>query len=83
VSGPFDKYVEKAASVIADYEVSHGAIAFRVGDDDGQQIADRVLAAVGPLIQEDTRERMVAAAGRALEREDAEMSKQGNDWGSS
>ena len=53
MSGPFEKYAEQAA---AELELH-------------LQDVERVVAFVAPLIAEDARERMVAAAGKALERE--------------
>jgi len=64
--GPWEKYVEQAAEAMN--------AAGMVDEDDVlfvpvENAARALLAAVGPLIAEDTRERMVAAAGRALEKE--------------
>jgi hypothetical protein len=77
----FDKYVERATDALRDS-------GFVDPDDDtvptyrgnnpipvwvpAEGAAKAVLAAVGPLIAEDTRERMVAAAARAVEREGSE-----------
>jgi hypothetical protein len=83
VSGPFEKYVEKAAeaawnSNLPTYWQDEAGCWepmptwSQAGDTDRlptRELMRAALAAVGPLIQEDTRERMVAAAGRALERE--------------
>jgi len=68
MNGEWEKYVEPAADAIT-YHPGN-----RTGTPDSrhpvsQILARAVLAAVGPLIAEDTRERMVAAAGRALEKD--------------
>jgi hypothetical protein len=84
MSGPFDKYVEKAAEAgwncklptywLDEAKQTWTAVPeWKDADENDKQYARETtlaaLAAVGPLIQEDARERMVAAAGAALERE--------------
>lgn len=64
----YEKYVQAAADAIT-YHPGN-----RTGTPESRHavsvmLARAVLAVVGPLIAEDTRERMVAAAGAALERE--------------
>jgi hypothetical protein len=70
----FEQYVEQAAIPLdpdafdeRDPKHYHWAMDFRRGI--ARDRVRKVLAAVGPLIAEDARERMVAAAGKALERE--------------
>jgi hypothetical protein len=55
VSGQWEQYVDKATTELELFRPE----------------VERVVALVGPLIAEDTRVRMVAAAGRAVERETA------------
>jgi hypothetical protein len=83
VSGPWGKYVEQAAeagwnSNLPTYWQDEAGCWepmptwSQAGDADRlptRELMRAALAAVGPLIQEDARERMVAAAGAALERE--------------
>lgn len=70
----FEKYVEQAAVPLdpdafdkRDPQHDHWALDIRRGI--ARDRVRRILAAVGPLIAEDARERIVAAAGVALERE--------------
>lgn len=67
----YEKFVERATAVLA--RVIHDRQDRMIDghiEDDAAALAEAVLATVGPLIAEDTRERMVAAAGAALERID-------------
>lgn len=68
MTGQWEKYVQAAADEIT-YHPGN-----RTGTPQSRHavsvmLARAVLAVVGPLIAEDTRDRMVAAAGAALERE--------------
>lgn len=68
MTGQWEKYVQAAADEIT-YHPGN-----RTGTPESRHpvsvmLARAVLATVGPLIAEETRERMVAAAGAALERE--------------
>lgn len=70
----WDRFVEQAARLLdpdafdkLDPHHDHWALDFRRGV--ARERVRKILAAVGPLIAEDARERMVAAAGKALERE--------------
>lgn len=77
MSGPFEKYVEPAAAavdpdVFDEADPHRGSLAYEFRREIACNRARRTLAAVGPLIAEDARERMVAAAARAVERECAE-----------
>lgn len=72
----WEKYVEAAAVSLdpAAFDKTienHDGYVREFRRDRATELARGVLAAVGPLIAEDTRERMVAAAGRAVERETA------------
>lgn len=74
----FEKYVGQAAEALA-RSTAHVAPTTHPWEGMSKSAKDRneihaaaVLEAVGPLIAEDTRERMVAAAGRAVEREGCE-----------
>lgn len=64
MSGQWEKYVEQAVDAVAARYPIRSVPRELVADD--IRVA---LAAVGPLIAEDTRERIVAAAGRIVERE--------------
>jgi hypothetical protein len=66
VSG-WEKYVEQAAETVDPAAFRSEARPWRRRKVIGQMRA--ALAAVGPLIAEDTRDRMVTAAGKALERD--------------
>lgn len=88
IEGQFEQYVEKAAEALqvctcpaGRNQHGHwrlvGPTCPACGDAEAKVRA--VLVAVGPLIEEDTRLRMVAAAGRALARHVREIgSKKGS-----
>lgn len=80
-AGQWEKYAEQAAEPLdpaafdqTDPQHDHWAMDFRRGI--AKDRALRMLATVGPLIAEDTRERMVAAAGAALERDGKQATQQ-------
>lgn len=67
-AGQWEQYVEPAADAINEFCYplrDEGSVA----DDGDKAIARAMLAAVGPRIAEDTRTRLVTAAGAAVERE--------------
>lgn len=73
----WEKYVEQAAVSLdpAAFDrtiENHGGYIRQFRRDRATELARGVLAAVGPLIAEDARERMVAAAARVLKREGCE-----------
>lgn len=75
MSGPWDKYVEPAAEALGK-ATAWIAPTTHPWEGMSEQAKDRnrmhveaVLDVIGPLIAEDTRDRMVAAAAAALERE--------------
>ena len=98
MSDQWEKYVEPAAVSIdpAAFDKSmpnHDGMVRQFRRDRATELAQGVLAVVGPLIAEDTRERLVAAAARAVERELASaenpfeslrktLAFSANDWGS-
>lgn len=75
MSGPFEKYVARAAEALAK-STAHVAPTTHPWEGMSKSAKERneihaaaVLAAVGPLIQEDTRDRMVTAAAASLDRD--------------
>lgn len=74
MTGQWEPYVEPAAAAIDpdvfdEADPHRGSLAYEFRREVACDTARRVLAVVGPLIAEDTRERVVAAAGRAVQRE--------------
>lgn len=73
MTGQWEKYVEQAAKAIDppafdETAPNHAGHVRQFRRDRATSKARAMLAAVGPLIEQDTRERMVAAAARAVER---------------
>ena len=98
MSGQWEKYVDDATRAFCVERWGEG-LTDQADPDDIEfyrQGVAAAVAAVGPLIAEDTRERMVAAAGRAVERErnpvvgttdpfvslEQTLAFSSNDWGS-
>lgn len=74
MSGEWEKYVPDAAASIdpAAFDrtiENHDGYVRQYRRDKATELARGVLVAVGPLIVEDTRVRLVAAAARAVERD--------------
>lgn len=69
MTGQWEKYVEQAADEIQGHQIGSGYYSLNIGGTDAREMAQAVLAVVGPLIERDTRERLVAAAARAIHRE--------------
>jgi hypothetical protein len=72
VSGQWEQYVEQALLALWQERFGPSIPVREFGPEMQECVRDEVravLATVGPLIAEDTRVRMVEAAGRAVERE--------------
>lgn len=69
MSEQWEQYVEAAADEMQGHQIGEGFYALTVGSGDARAMATAVLAVVGPLIVADTKQRLVEAAARAVERE--------------